>query len=161
MTIGKYLDNQVCLDSTTIFQVLKIDFHSIFYFSYLLQPILIIFSYKIDHQTLFLFLALENPNLEPCKLFLSNLPPMPLLSRLSLILIPLPPIPILLGPLLPQRGRRYSQKANKLFNHEKNPLPITRDWYGIHKFPSSFHTWPRPLLEYQTLLRKSLGFLQR
>ena len=44
--------------------------------------------------------------------------------------------------------------SNKLFNHEKIPLPIICDWYGIHKFPSSFHTWPRPLLEYQTWLKR-------
>lgn len=43
MTIGKYSHNQAHLNMATIFQVLKLDFFFIFYLSYLLQPILVIF----------------------------------------------------------------------------------------------------------------------
>lgn len=60
---------------------------------------------------------------------------------------------VLLGPLLPQWGWGYWKTTKNHFNHEKTPLPMTCDWFGIQKFLSSFHTWPRPFLEYQTLLK--------
>lgn len=60
---------------------------------------------------------------------------------------------VLPRPLLPQWGWGYWKTTKNHFNHEKTPLPMTCDWFGIQKFLSSFHTWPRPFLEYQTLLK--------